>query len=174
MRYMLLVFARAEQAMVEMTIVNINTSLGYYAALQIIESDGNNLNVVPGLNPFNYIQSKQDKYTRTEAPFTMTRNLHLPALTGAPTNYLGEFFDPNPVEIAPGNWYYDLNDQTLNYRVRNTEFYYSNDSGIPMIKYRVVFDYNDINGNERFDAGIDQITGLKLVNLTNYSWTKKQ
>lgn len=170
MRYMLLVFARAEHVMVETTITNINSSLKYHAALAALNKDKDFLTRIRTESPYRIIETAQQAYYTREGPSASVSNIQLKSFLAVPENYIGVLFNPDPSDIDAGLWYYDMTDNTLNYRVRNSEFFYSDQNGVPLIKYRVTFDYSDVNGNGSFDTNIDVYHSIELRRVGNYIW----
>lgn len=168
MRYMLVIFAKAERTMVETSIVNINSSLKYHAALAVIKNDEDFLYGMKTRSPYSIIESAQQAYLKANDSFNT--NIQLKSLITVPDNYLGELYNPDPAEIDAGLWYYDLNDMTLNYRVRNSEFFYSDLGNVPLIKFKLHIEYNDVNENGIYDEKIDEYNYVELRSVGNYSW----
>jgi hypothetical protein len=89
----------------------------------------------------------------------------------APKNYLGEF-DTTPEEPVPGAWYFNRQEGTLNYRVRfGDDFVGSNPDDPNLIRFQIQLDYDDRNGNGRYEPAIDTPRSLTLVSLDDYRWT---
>jgi len=95
-------------------------------------------------------------------------------LSAKPGNYAGEFYGPDPAVFAPGTWYFDTRDRAIVYIVRFPEQFVTGLNGPPRARFTVEPDYEDIDGNGRFDPGRDPVLGLKLVPLEPYSWKGKQ
>ena len=95
-------------------------------------------------------------------------------LGGMPAGYAGEFYGPDPAVFAPGTWYFDTRDRAIVYIVRFPEQFVTGLNGPPRARFTVEPDYEDIDGNGRFDPGRDPVLGLKLVPLEPYSWREKQ
>jgi type II secretory pathway pseudopilin PulG len=95
-------------------------------------------------------------------------------LDGKPASYAGEFYGPDPAVFEPGTWYFDTRDRAIVYIVRFQERFVTGLNGPPRARFSVELDYEDIDGNGRFDAGRDTVLGLKLVPLEPYSWRAKQ
>jgi general secretion pathway protein G len=105
----------------------------------------------------------------------------LPALAGSnpmtllaetPRNYLGELDGADPVKLEDGNWYFDKRDKTLVYLVRNKGFFVGGQPEPPRARFAVGLIYSDRNGNGVFDAGVDEIQGLRLGPVEKYSWSR--
>ena len=95
-------------------------------------------------------------------------------LSEKPGSYAGEFYGPDPAVFAPGTWYFDTRDRAIVYIVRFPEQFVTGLNGPPRARFTVEPDYEDIDGNGRFDPGRDPVLGLKLVPLEPYSWKGKQ
>jgi len=95
-------------------------------------------------------------------------------LSAKPGSYAGEFYGPDPAVFAPGTWYFDTRDRAIVYIVRFPEQFVTGLNGPPRARFTVEPDYEDIDGNGRFDPGRDPVLGLKLVPLEPYSWKGKQ
>jgi type II secretory pathway pseudopilin PulG len=95
-------------------------------------------------------------------------------LSEKPGSYAGEFYGPDPAVFAPGTWYFDTRDHAIVYIVRFPEQFVTGLNGPPRARFTVEPDYEDIDGNGRFDPGRDPVLGLKLVPLEPYSWRGKQ
>ena len=95
-------------------------------------------------------------------------------LSEKPGSYAGEFYGPDPAVFAPGTWYFDTRDRAIVYIVRFPEQFVTGLNGPPRARFTVEPDYEDIDGNGRFDPGRDPVLGLKLVPLESFSWKEKQ
>jgi general secretion pathway protein G len=58
-------------------------------------------------------------------------------LAKQPANYSGEFYDPTPRSVAPGNWMFDLKMRELVYVVDRAEYFVAGKNGQKWIRYRV-------------------------------------
>ena len=170
-RYTLVIFARTEQTMVNTTIVNINSALKYHIAMAAMLGDNDFISRALTQSPFNLIQNAQKTYPASIKQLPDKFDARLSSFLIAPANYIGDLNNPNPADIMPGQWYYDIHDNTLNYRIRNSEHFFGGMEGIPMLKFKVVLDYNDNNGNGQFDQGIDTYNSIGLNSIGNIIWT---
>ena len=91
-------------------------------------------------------------------------------LAEKPDGYAGEFFGADPVLFEPGTWYFDTRDRALVYLVRFPERFVTPLAGPPRARLAVEPDYDDLDGNGRFDPGRDPVRGLKLVPLEPFYW----
>ena len=87
-----------------------------------------------------------------------------------PGNYAGETAKDDPAQIPAGNWYYDRGDGALIYKVSQGGYLRTDLPGVPRIRFRLDVVYQDVNGNQRYDSGIDRFEGLSLHALDKYEW----
>ncbi len=87
-----------------------------------------------------------------------------------PGGYLGEKHTPNLRKMQAGDWLYDSSKKLLIYRVRYPDYFVTNLTGIKRIELKVSLVYADINNNRKFDFGVDNIEGLRLVSSEHYAW----
>lgn len=91
-------------------------------------------------------------------------------LAEKPESYAGEFYGADAAGFEPGSWYFDTRDRALVYVVRFPEQFSSPLAGTPRARFAVAPDFDDRDGNGRFDAGRDALRGLKLVAVEPFSW----
>lgn len=169
-RYMLVVFARAERTMVNATIINMNTALKHHAAMAIMRGDQNLIAQLQDLNPLTRIQFLQQAYSEVEEILAVDLNILGNTLFVKPPNYIGELSNADPAEIEAGNWYFDLEEKILIYRIRNAEFFYADSNGVPSLKFKIAIDYNDRNGDHQFTPNIDEFLSIRLQSHGQYTW----
>jgi len=87
-------------------------------------------------------------------------------LAQTPSGYLGEI-SPDPATLVEGSWHFDPASKTLDYRVIYAENFDSGRDNPARIRFRITLIYRDRNDNQRFDPGLDAISGLDLVSLTH-------
>ena len=172
-KHTLVVFARTEQTMVNTTIVNINSALQYQAAIAVMLGNTGFISRSLVESPFKLLQSAQAAYPDNIGKLTSRVNVPVNSFINAPANYIGEMDNPDPEQIKAGQWYYDRSDHTLNYRIRNTAFFHDGVEGYPILKFRVVVNYNDRNGNGVFDQGIDTYNSMKLESIDSFRWANQ-
>jgi len=161
-RYMLLVFARAEMSMVNSSIINLNTSLKYHAAMAVLRGDKAQLSRMEGMNPMAEVQSWQDGYTQIEEEMELiTLTSALPIFT-RPLNYIGELNDPDLDIIARGEWYFDIDDRSLNYRVVNGQFFFAGMQEAATIKFTVNIDYIDKDADGHYNPQNDEFVSINV------------
>lgn len=91
-------------------------------------------------------------------------------LAERPDTYAGEYAAADPDSVAPGTWYFDTKERHLVYVVRFPEYFESGISGRPRARFRVVPDFDDLDGDGRFDPARDASRGLRLVPVEPYRW----
>ena len=79
----------------------------------------------------------------------------------------------DPGSVAPGSWYFDTNARHLVYVVRFPEQFSSALPGPARARWRVEPDYDDRDGNGRFEPGRDSARGLRLVAVEPYQWRER-
>ena len=83
-----------------------------------------------------------------------------------PHNYLGLKDDRDAGQLKKGNWYFDPNENILVYIVENTDYFETNLSGTPRIRFQVSLIY-DTN----IDIGrANDIRGVTIKSLDDYHW----
>ncbi|MGQ0547384.1 MAG: type II secretion system protein [Betaproteobacteria bacterium] len=95
-------------------------------------------------------------------------------LAERPDTYAGEYAAADPAAVAPGSWYFDTKERNLVYVVRFPEQFVSSLQGRARARWRVEADYDDLDGDGRFDPGRDSARGLRLVAVEPYSWKAAQ
>jgi prepilin-type N-terminal cleavage/methylation domain-containing protein len=95
-------------------------------------------------------------------------------LAEKPDSYAGEFFGADPGLFEPGTWYFDTRDRALVYLVRFPQQFITPLNGSPRLRLAVEPDYDDLDGNGRFNPGRDPVRGLKLVPLEPFYWKNER
>ena len=67
-------------------------------------------------------------------------------LSKQPLNYSGEFYNPTPRSVAPGNWMFDLKSRELIYVLDRTDHFVPGKDGKKWIRYRVNLKYEPVPG----------------------------
>jgi len=169
-RHMFVVFARAEQSMVERTATNLQTALKYRAGLAGMRGHYETIRQMANENPIKEIQSFHLDDLIAEAGGPKEGHVSsIPSLT-IPSNYGGEVDDVELKKAKKGYWYYNTIKGTLVYIIRNNEFFVSDLQGPPRIIYRITIDYTDRNGNGEYDPGIDIYHSIGLTHVNAYKW----
>jgi general secretion pathway protein G len=94
-------------------------------------------------------------------------------LSERPDTYAGEYAAADPGSVAPGSWYFDTKERHLVYVVRFPEQFASELPGPARARWRVEPDYDDRDGNGRFEPGRDSARGLRLVAVEPYRWRER-
>lgn len=137
----------AEETSVTATIGNIRSALGLEIAELAVRGQVKKIATLDKTNPFELLAQK-------------------------PRNYLGEVDNVNSINDK-GVWYFDKQDRTLNYIVSYPDNFISNVTGIKRTRHQLQLVFKDNNNNKRFDAGIDDISGLDMVDIEPYRWIIK-
>ena len=105
-------------------------------------------------------ESEADKLT-TENPMNW--------LAKKPANYAGEFFDPAPQAVAPGNWIFDLKSRNLIYVIDRGNFFTPGKDGVKWIRLHVnlVQDYIPSGGGKRRRPAL---SGAVIEPVESYRW----
>ena len=169
LRQILILAARAEKKFLEVSIININTSLHYQGALLYLKGQHEQLKKMDGMNPFQLAQSAIEIAVddNVDKRKDFYKGVHYRVL---PARYLGEVDYLDAETVKPGYWIFDRAQKTLVYRVSNDEYFYSDIPGEAHIRYRVVVNYEDRNANNRYDPGTDKYLGIELKNLGGFRW----
>lgn len=142
---LLKVRAQAERAAVVRAVGNMRSALGMTLAKDIAHDDWPAIAALPGSNP-------------------------MALMTRIPGNYLGSLNHPDPAHIDGMQWYFDASEHVLVYRVLYTDGFHSPLTGPARLRFRIEAQYEDKNGNGRFDRGVDDFQGLDLVPLEHVTW----
>ena len=152
--------------------MNINSALSYQAVIAQMRGDKAYITRLQDQNPFDLVQVDPGLQSFRPATGDEILDPGLLSLNTMPANFLGELDDPAPGTLDRGNWYFDRSDKTLNYLVRNAEFFHSDTGDVPRIKLQVVIDYNDKDGNGEYNADIDIFKSVRLQTIGTYSWAE--
>jgi hypothetical protein len=171
LRYILVIFARAEMSSVNSTVLNINSAIQYHAAMAVLKGDYQTLLKLKTINPFSEIKDIREEYIENQISDTM--NIFpdsLPFLVRR-SAYLGEFTNPDLNSFKSGSWFFDNGENSLIYLVRNDLFFNTALPGNPRIRFKINIEYEEQNANLVFDPGIDKFLNIKLQNIDEYNWT---
>lgn len=84
-----------------------------------------------------------------------------------PHNYAGEYYDPTPKAVAPGNWMFDLKSRDLIYVVDHGEYFMPGRDGMKWIRFHVRLGYDPILG--RPESG-KEVTTTLFEPTESYHW----
>jgi len=87
-----------------------------------------------------------------------------------PGTYIGERDSIDFNTINPGEWVYDTSKNLLIYRVKYPDYFITNLAGIKRIELKVSLVFADNDKNSRFNRGVDNIEGLRLISSNPYDW----
>jgi hypothetical protein len=85
-------------------------------------------------------------------------------------DYLGELESPDPAVVDGGYWYFDAGEGSLVYRVKNEAYFETSLEGAVRARFQVVFDFQDADGNGRYDPGKDRWQGIRIQAMEPYRW----
>lgn len=89
-------------------------------------------------------------------------------LSKKPHNYAGEFYDPTPRSVAPGNWVFDLKSRELIYVVDRGEHFVPGKDGNKWVRYHVRAAYEQIPANQGKKEKV--LTGILFEPVEPYEW----
>lgn len=137
--------ALAERAAVIEAVGNMRSALGMQLAKDIAGDNWRAIEALPGSNP-------------------------MALMTRIPGDYIGALADPDPKHIEGMHWYFDTTTRDLVYRIEYADGYKSPLPGPPRLRFRIVAQYADRNGNGVFDRGVDRFFGLDIVPVEHARW----
>lgn len=136
--------AQAEKAAMEQVAGTLQSALVLRFGALMVRGTGNEkeLTNLAADNPMNWLQQK-------------------------PHNYAGEYYDPSPGAVAPGNWMFDLKSRELIYVVDHGEYFAPGKDGGKWIRFHVKLGYDPILGR----AGSGKELTMTLFEPTEpYHW----
>ncbi len=86
-----------------------------------------------------------------------------------PRNYSGEFYDPTPQTVVPGNWMFDLKSRDLIYVVGDSNYFKPGKDGRKWIRFHVVLSYTT-SRLPSLQSAPDELTGIVFEPAEPYSW----
>lgn len=86
-----------------------------------------------------------------------------------PHNYAGEFYDPTPLSVPPGNWMFDLKSRDLIYVLGEGNYFKPGQDGRKWIRFHVVLSHTksllpSLHGEPA------ELTGLLFEPVEPYTW----
>jgi general secretion pathway protein G len=85
-----------------------------------------------------------------------------------PKNYAGEFFDPTPQTVAPGQWMFDLKSHDLIYVLDRSDNFIPGKDGQKWIRFHVRFEYEPSKGSAA--GGSKGLTSALFESTQPYRW----
>lgn len=86
-----------------------------------------------------------------------------------PQNYGGEFYDPSPMTVDPGNWMFDLKTRDLIYVPHNVNYFKPGRDGRKWIRFHVSVRHEASRLPSMKDAPVE-LTGILFEPVEPYSW----
>jgi prepilin-type N-terminal cleavage/methylation domain-containing protein len=86
-----------------------------------------------------------------------------------PRNYAGEFFDPAPQAVEPGNWMFDLKSRDLVYVMRNANYFKPGKDGRKWIRFHVAVEH-EATRLPSLKKTLPELTGIVFEPVERYSW----
>ena len=87
-----------------------------------------------------------------------------------PAGYIGAIRGVNPAGIQPGQWYFDEDHRWLVYHVVNDDYLVSDGAGPVRVRIQLKLNYNDVNGDGSFEAGVDVPGSISVTMLDKTEW----
>ena len=86
-----------------------------------------------------------------------------------PRNYAGEFYDPVPESVEPGNWVFDLKSRDLVYVIDRAAHFKPGKDGKNWIRFHVVAEY-EAPALPSLQNAKPELTGIVFEPLEPYAW----
>lgn len=90
-------------------------------------------------------------------------------LTSDSHNYLGEF-SQGKQKIVPASWYFNRTSRQLVYQLRDASKVKQQGAYSRQLSFKLSLKYQDNNQNQRYDQGVDEVSGLILQPVSPYQW----
>jgi hypothetical protein len=131
----------AEKTAAETTAINMRTGLRFRVLELLIHGQNKGIEALVGSNPVKWLE---------------------PPLS----NYAGEFHQNQFGQVQPGNWYFDLDNKEIRYRIQRHKYFVPGPGGQMELRYRVVG-----SGKRAGYGGAEAAAeGLNLSLVEPYSW----
>ncbi|MCR4304921.1 MAG: prepilin-type N-terminal cleavage/methylation domain-containing protein [Gallionella sp.] len=86
-----------------------------------------------------------------------------------PRNYAGEYYDPSPLAVGPGNWVFDLRSRNLVYVVNIANNFKPGKDGKKWIRFHAAVNY-EASRLPSLQNAPAELTGLLFEPVEPYSW----
>jgi len=86
-----------------------------------------------------------------------------------PRNYAGEFYEPTPLSVEPGNWVFDLKTRDLVYLLNSAEHFKPGRDGRSWIRFHVAT-YYEPSLLPSLQNAPPELTGILFEPVEPYSW----
>jgi hypothetical protein len=91
-----------------------------------------------------------------------------------PPNYRGELKNADPSAIPGRQWYFDVDEGVLVYRVEFKENFSSSLPGPARIRLAIRVSFQDTDQNGKFDPEHDRLRNVSLRQLDHYQWISSE
>ena len=136
---------RAELVAMEQTAGAFRSGLQYRVAAYLVSRHPDELVQLSRENPVNWLADK-------------------------PSNYAGAFFGEPPTEVKAGDWYYDLQNNTMVYLVRQKQYFVPGVEGF-RIRFRARVDYGPLRGADGRPLGDSKgVRAVEFQPVEPYRW----
>jgi len=137
----------AEQAATEQVLGALQRTLGTKVAEYYVKGETKRIETLEASNPMDF-------------------------LAQVPKTYLGALRQPKPGTVQGGHWYFDAGKRILVYHVRNADQVEGGARNPARLRWSVRLQYEDRNGNNIFDSGLEQVVSVQLVPLEPFRWKR--
>jgi len=86
-----------------------------------------------------------------------------------PRNYAGEFYDPTPLSVEPGNWMFDFKTRDLIYVLRNTNYFKPGKDGKKWIRFYIAVNH-EVSRLPSLQDTPPELTGILFEPVEPYAW----
>ena len=131
----------AEKSAKKQTVVMLRTALNFKMAAYIAKGRFQELGRLENDNPMNW-------------------------LSRHPTNYVGEYFNPQPGDIPDGKWYFDLAKRELVYLIDQGTLFVTYSDDKKQVRYQVVLIWKDLEEPETTHR---ELAGIVLRTVKAYT-----
>lgn len=135
---------RAEKSAMEEMAGSIQSALTMQYGQMLTRGKSSDLAALTGGNPMNWMQKK-------------------------PHNYAGEYYEPSPKSVPPGNWMFDLRSRELIYVPDRTDHFKPGRDGKYWVRFHVTASYEPSPLPSLHNAG-PVLTGILFEPVQPYSW----
>jgi general secretion pathway protein G len=147
--YMLRYIEIAEKGAMENTVMSLRSSLRLRLAEVLVHDDVKEALRLARANPMDWLYEK-------------------------PSNYAGEYSDPEPGLIARGKWYWDEGRRELVYLVDNGRDFTPDAEGLKRVRYRIHVPFLEKAAKEKRQVSVNEVVGgISLVVVEPYKWEFK-
>ena len=170
LNYMVVMLARAEQAMVDNSITRINSALRLQAMQVYVDDAFTGIAAMRHANPVRLLEQQPEWDVSDHLESVQLATMVKARSEAALPNYAGEMGGDAATDLEPGSWYFDTDSRALVYIVRNAELFRSELPGRARLRYRLELNYDDQDSDGRFTPGIDRYRDVELQPVDDYQW----